>query len=174
MWRRSACVASSETYEHIGVVPVWVHDLERRWQEEESRTRVIVDEGAGVLRWIAMPTSAPPQVALGVRDRTGSTDPLAARRDGGEVIAVGNRRGVGATNHCMHGNGREHRRAARLAALRLLHLPQHRPDAIGADPLPRTTEFEPTRPTGRPAPAIRSAQDGQGAGRHGADGPVAR
>jgi hypothetical protein len=36
--------ASSETYEHIGAVPVWVHDLSRRWQEEESRTRVIVGE----------------------------------------------------------------------------------------------------------------------------------
>ena len=34
----------SETYEHIGTVPVWAHDLERRWEEEESRTRVIVDE----------------------------------------------------------------------------------------------------------------------------------
>jgi hypothetical protein len=43
--------ASSETYEHIGAVSVWVHDLGRRWQEEEeeeSRTRVMVDEDLAV------------------------------------------------------------------------------------------------------------------------------
>ena len=36
--------AYSEAYEHIGAVSGWVHDLGRRWQEEESRTRVIVDK----------------------------------------------------------------------------------------------------------------------------------
>src|SRR6476659_6135809 len=31
-----------EAYDHIGDVPAWVHDLERRWQEEEARARVFV------------------------------------------------------------------------------------------------------------------------------------
>ena len=32
----------TETYDRIGDVPGWVHDLERRWQEEEARGRVRV------------------------------------------------------------------------------------------------------------------------------------
>ena len=31
-----------ETYDRIGEVPGWAHDLERRWQEEEARGRVRV------------------------------------------------------------------------------------------------------------------------------------
>ena len=31
-----------ETYEHLGEVHGWIHDLERRWQEEEQRKRVFV------------------------------------------------------------------------------------------------------------------------------------
>jgi hypothetical protein len=38
----------TETYERIGDVRCWAHDLERRWQEEESRTRVMVDERKAV------------------------------------------------------------------------------------------------------------------------------
>ena len=30
----------SESYEHIGEVGMWVHDLERRWQQEEERQRI--------------------------------------------------------------------------------------------------------------------------------------
>lgn len=37
-----AMVAHSETYDHIGEVKLWVHDLERRWQEEDARARVFV------------------------------------------------------------------------------------------------------------------------------------
>ena len=37
--------AHTETYDRIGDVPAWVHDLERRWQEEEARGRVFVDAG---------------------------------------------------------------------------------------------------------------------------------
>jgi hypothetical protein len=92
-----------ETYEHVGEVATWVHDLERRWQEEESRQRVYVaadDAAFGV----SIPTSAPPQVAwefLTVPGRragwqAGVTDVLLAD-------STGNRRGVGATIHCMHG-----------------------------------------------------------------------
>jgi hypothetical protein len=92
-----------ETYEHVGGVATWTHDLERRWQEEESRQRVYIspeDAAFGV----SIPTSAPPQVAwefLTVPGRragwqTGVTDVLLAE-------STGNRRSVGATIHCMHG-----------------------------------------------------------------------
>jgi len=30
----------SETYEHIGEFKIWVLDLERRWQEEDTRQRI--------------------------------------------------------------------------------------------------------------------------------------
>jgi Polyketide cyclase / dehydrase and lipid transport./Protein of unknown function (DUF2652). len=92
----------TETYEYVGEVPGWVHDLERRWQEEEARSRVIVT-AAEALHSRQLRTSAPPQVVWEFlttpgRRRAwqhGVTDVL--------VEAKGNRRGVGTTNHCMHG-----------------------------------------------------------------------
>jgi hypothetical protein len=95
--------ALAEKYEHIGEVATWVHDLERRWQEEEARQRVFVSPGEAALT-VSVPTTAPPQVAwefLTVPGRrvgwqAGVTDILLAD-------SPGNRRGVGATIHCMHG-----------------------------------------------------------------------
>lgn len=95
---------SVESYEHVGEVATWVHDLERRWQEEEERKRVFVPtKGAALV--FSVPTAAPPQVAwefLTVPGRrtgwqTGVTGVLLAE-------STGNRRGVGATIHCMHGS----------------------------------------------------------------------
>jgi class 3 adenylate cyclase/uncharacterized protein YndB with AHSA1/START domain len=91
-----------ETYEHVGEVPGWIHDLDRRWQEEEQRQRVIVS-AADAAYTLDTHTTAPPQIiwefitAPGRRTawQHGVTDVI--------VEAKGNRRGVGATNHCMHG-----------------------------------------------------------------------
>jgi hypothetical protein len=94
--------ASSETYEQIGTVSVWVHDLGRRWQEEESRTRVIVDKRRAVYQ-VDTATSAPPQVAWEFMTTPGRRINWQLGVTGMEVMATGNRRGVGATNHCMHG-----------------------------------------------------------------------
>jgi Protein of unknown function (DUF2652) len=69
--------ASSETYEHIGAVPVRVHDLGRRWQEKESRTRVIVDEREAVYG-VRHADLGPAADRLGVRDNAGPADHLAA------------------------------------------------------------------------------------------------
>ena len=93
-----------ESHEHLGEVATWVHDLERRWQEEEVRQRVFVSAEASVFT-VSAATSAPPQVAwefLTVPGRragwqTGVTEVLL-------VDSPGNRRGVGATLHCMHGS----------------------------------------------------------------------
>lgn len=93
-----------ETYEHLGEVATWVHDLERRWQEEETRQRVFVSAESSAFT-VSVATSAPPQVAwefLTVPGRrtawqSGVTDVLLAD-------SPGNRRSVGATIHCMHGS----------------------------------------------------------------------
>jgi Protein of unknown function (DUF2652)/Polyketide cyclase / dehydrase and lipid transport len=92
----------SETYDHIGAVPVWAHDLDRRWEEEESRTRVIVDAGTAI-KEIAIPTTAPPQVTWEFVTAPGRRVSWQVGVTGVEMVATGNRRGVGATNHCLHG-----------------------------------------------------------------------
>lgn len=91
-----------ETYEHIGEVSGWVHDLEHRWRDEDSRERVLIDADSAV-HAVAMPTAAPPQVAWAFLTQPGRR--VAWSQGVTDVIldAPGNRRGVGATNHCMHG-----------------------------------------------------------------------
>jgi hypothetical protein len=96
--------AARETYEHIGDVPVWVHDLDRRWAQEEARTRVFVDETQALYRFDTA-TSAPPQVVWEFMTAPSRRTLWQLGVTGVEVVALGNRRGVGATNHCMHGGG---------------------------------------------------------------------
>jgi len=92
----------AETYEHIGDVAGWVHDLERRWQEEDARDRVFVEPAKALLS-VAMPTTAPPQVAWEFLTQPGRRVSWSHGVTEILVDATGNRRGVGATNHCMHG-----------------------------------------------------------------------
>jgi len=93
----------AETYDRIGDVPGWVHDLERRWQEEEARGRVFVTPEESILT-VSVPTNVPPQVAWEFLTQPGqrmSWQPWVT-----EVViegATGGRRGVGTSNHCMHG-----------------------------------------------------------------------
>jgi hypothetical protein len=94
----------TESYEVIGEVRAWVHDLEARWQEEEQRARVLVTPDESVFT-VSVDTSAPPQVmwefiTVPGRRRSwqaGVTDILT-------FDAKGGRRGVGSTTHCMHGS----------------------------------------------------------------------
>ncbi len=96
-------IANTETYDRIGDVPGWVLDLERRWQEEEARGRVFVTpEAASVV--VSIPTDVPPQVAWEFLTKPGqrmSWQPWVTQVaiEG----ATGGRRGVGSSNHCMHG-----------------------------------------------------------------------
>ena len=96
-------VEHTETYDRIGDVPAWAHDLERRWQEEEARGRVRVSpEDAFVA--VSVPTNVPPQVAWAFLTKPGQRmtwQPWVT-----EVTvqgAIGGRRGPGSANHCMHG-----------------------------------------------------------------------
>jgi hypothetical protein len=93
---------TSETYEHIGAVQAWVHDLGRRWAEEESRTRVHIDDSAAI-KSVSLRTSAPPQVAWEFVTTPGRRILWQVGVTGVQVTAVGDRRGVGATTHCLHG-----------------------------------------------------------------------
>ncbi len=93
----------TETYDRIGDVPGWVHDLERRWQEEEARGRVFVTSAEAVLD-LAIETRVPPQVAWEFLTKPGqrmSWQPWVTevKIEG----ATGGRRGVGSANHCRHG-----------------------------------------------------------------------
>jgi uncharacterized protein YndB with AHSA1/START domain len=96
-------IEHAETYDRIGEVPVWVHDLERRWREEEARGRVFVSPEESVLI-VSVPTKVPPQVAWEFLTKPGqrmSWQPWVT-----EVTikgAPGGRRGLGSANHCRHG-----------------------------------------------------------------------
>jgi len=93
----------TETYDRIGDVPAWAHDLGRRWQEEEARGRVFVTPQESVLT-VSVPTKVPPQVAWEFLTKPGQRmtwQPWVT-----EVTikgATGGRRGPGSANHCMHG-----------------------------------------------------------------------
>jgi hypothetical protein len=93
----------TETYEVIGDVKAWAHDLDRRWQEEERRKRVFVSADDSVFT-VPIPTNAPPQVAWEFVTSPGRRRKWQAGvTDVVEVETTGGRRGVGGTNHCMHG-----------------------------------------------------------------------
>ncbi len=93
----------AESYDRIGEVHAWVHDLDRRWQEEEGRARTFVTPEESILT-VSVVTDAPPQVAWEFLTTPGqrmSWQPWVT-----EVTVkgtVGGRRGPGSANHCMHG-----------------------------------------------------------------------
>jgi uncharacterized protein YndB with AHSA1/START domain len=95
----------SETYEHLGEVGIWVHDLERRWQEEDSLKRVMVTPEEAVFD-MGVEIAAPPQVVWEFATAPGRR--ASWQRAGGitgieQQVGASGRRGVGTVNHCMHG-----------------------------------------------------------------------
>jgi hypothetical protein len=93
----------TETYDQIGDVPGWAHDLERRWQEEEERARVRVEPEDSMLA-LSVPTRVPPQVAWEFLTEPGRRMMWQPWVTSVEIKgATGGRRGVGSSNHCMHG-----------------------------------------------------------------------
>jgi uncharacterized protein YndB with AHSA1/START domain len=98
-------VEHSETYEHLGELRLWVHDLERRWQAEDARKRVYVDSASALFE-VSTPIPAPPQMVWEFMTQPGQR--MQWQRAGGvtavdEVVKPGGRRGTGSVNHCMHG-----------------------------------------------------------------------
>ncbi len=93
----------TETYDRIGDVPGWAHDLERRWREEEARGRVRVSPEDSILD-LAVPTGVPPQIAWEYLTRPGQRMAWQPWVTAVSIRgATGGRRGPGSSNHCMHG-----------------------------------------------------------------------
>jgi hypothetical protein len=97
-----AMVASSESYEGVGDVGGWVLDLERRWQEEDARARLRVTATDAIFT-ASVPTAAPPQLAWDFVTEPGRRMGCQVGTTEILVDSAGGRRGVGTTNHCMHG-----------------------------------------------------------------------
>jgi uncharacterized protein YndB with AHSA1/START domain len=94
--------AHTETYDIVGEVHGWVRDLEAAWVDEESRSQVRV--GADDAVWSTTYTlPAPPEVVW-----DWITSPVRRQMwqpglTGFEEATAGGRRGIGTTNHCIHG-----------------------------------------------------------------------
>jgi uncharacterized protein YndB with AHSA1/START domain/class 3 adenylate cyclase len=92
----------AETYEGVGEVVGWVRDLEAAWRDEQERTRVRVDPSDAVLV-VDSVIAGPPEIVW-----EWVTSPIRRPRWQAGVTSVeetapAGRRGVGTTNHCMHG-----------------------------------------------------------------------
>jgi uncharacterized protein YndB with AHSA1/START domain len=95
-------VAHRQTYDGVGEIGGWVRDLEAAWQAESERTRVFVDATEAI--WaIETIVPAPPEIAW-----EWFTSPARRPQWQAGVTEVreetpSGRRGVGTTNHCIHG-----------------------------------------------------------------------
>lgn len=91
-----------DTYDDLGEVAGWVHDLGLAWSRELESSRVVVAErAAGFVFDTVQP--APRDIVWSFM-----TDPAIRPRWQADVLGVDElptapRRGVGTTNHCMHG-----------------------------------------------------------------------
>ena len=91
-----------ETYDHLGEIVGWVADLDAAWRADKERTRVIIEPDAAMFS-LEFDLPAPPAIAWEYL-----TSPARRPRWQAGVNAVieqtaGGRRGVGTTNHCIHG-----------------------------------------------------------------------
>ncbi len=115
--------AHTETYDRIGDVPAWAHDLERRWQEEEARGRVFVTPAEAILD-LSIETAVPPQVAWEFLTKPGPADVVAAVGDRGQDRGRHRRAARGRLGQPLPARqGRRHRGDPRLATVRLRHRP---------------------------------------------------
>jgi uncharacterized protein YndB with AHSA1/START domain len=95
-------IAHHEAYEHLGEITVWVRDLHAAWAEEQGRTRVYVEAADAIFTDDAY-LPAPPALTWEYQ-----TSPARRPQWQHGVIRIdeataGGRRGVGTTNHCVHG-----------------------------------------------------------------------
>ena len=94
-------VPHSETYDDVGEVEMFVQDLWTRWLDEQERSRDVVDPDESVLTR-SFETPAPPQLVW--EHLTDPVKRLGWQRHVTDVIPMTEgRTGVGAVNHCMHG-----------------------------------------------------------------------
>ncbi len=95
-------VEHREEYDHLGEVTTWVADLEAAWTAEMARTRVYVEPKAAIAT-VEYTLPAPPAIAW--EYLTSPARRLRWQAGVTEIVeqAAGGRRGVGTTNHCVHG-----------------------------------------------------------------------
>ncbi|HEY4189901.1 MAG TPA: DUF2652 domain-containing protein [Candidatus Limnocylindrales bacterium] len=91
-----------EEYDHLGEVTGWVADLDAAWTAEQARTRVFVEPKAALVS-IDYTLPGPPAVAWDYL--TSPARRLRWQAGVTEIVeeAAAGRRGVGTTNHCVHG-----------------------------------------------------------------------
>jgi hypothetical protein len=93
-----------EEYEHMGEVAGWVHDLEWAWKREHERRRVYVGP-KDALQALSAFIPAPPEL---VWEYVTSPGRRPEWQEGVMTVkerSPATRRGVGTTNHCVHGEG---------------------------------------------------------------------
>lgn len=93
-----------QSYEGIGEVVGWVHDLEPRWQRDQELRRVRVGAKDEFAKLEADIPASPPEVWAYVTDPARRADYVPGVERVDETPADG-RRGIGTTNHCVHGAG---------------------------------------------------------------------
>jgi uncharacterized protein YndB with AHSA1/START domain len=130
-----------ETYEAVGAIDGWIEDLEARWRDEESSRRVVV-KPSDAMYVVEVPTAAPPQLAWEFVTTPGRRTGWQAGVTG--VEGVGDRRGVGAANHCMHGKDVIVEEILDWRPYDYLTLRSTMPTPGGAVKFLTTVEFEPT------------------------------
>jgi len=96
----------SETYEHIGEVKGYVHNLEARWKDvQETKREFLKAEDADFTVYATIPAPAPlVWEYVTTPGRFSQVSPDIVRQ---EEHPHG-RRGVGSSTHCMHGDGSSH------------------------------------------------------------------
>ena len=93
-----------ETYESLGEIRCWLHDLERAWRRERELRRVrVTDRDTMTSVEVELPVSP-------ARAWSYLTDPLQRPKWVPAIVRIdqsnaAGRRGVGTTNHCVHGDG---------------------------------------------------------------------
>jgi uncharacterized protein YndB with AHSA1/START domain len=94
-------VEHRETYDHLGEVVTWVADLDAAWRADLARTRVVV-EREEAMAVVEFDLPAPPAIAW---DYLTSPARRPQWQAGVEAVVeqTSGRRGVGTTNHCIHG-----------------------------------------------------------------------
>jgi len=142
-------IEHAETYDHIGEIKIWVHDLERRWQEEDARQRVFVDSETAIFGG-SVPIAAPPQVVWEFMTTPGRR--MQWQAPGGvtsvdEIVKPGGRRGAGTVNHCMHGPEALVEQVLDWRPFDYYTELSTMPPSMGGIKFTMTYEFEPT-PTG--------------------------
>ena len=129
-----------ESYEHIGEVSGFVHDLEARWKVEQEHRRVIVTSDNAEIELERL-FPGPPALAWEYLSDPARRMQWQTQTDRVDQFNTSGRRGVGTTNHCVHGHGTVFEE---ILDWRPFHYFTVRSTIPGLGAVTITSEFEPT------------------------------